>query len=85
MDRRSSCCSGRSYAPPTVTTPKKEPTVSPVEESDVKPVTVDLKKEAKEISSSGLKDNQGLPEPAPVKTEEKVNVNVGYGGGGCGF
>lgn len=81
MERKTSCCSGRSYASPSVTTPKKEPTVSPKKESDVKAVDVDLKKEASEVSSPGVKVDQGLPQPAPVKKEEKVDVTVGCGGG----
>ncbi|PON89494.1 hypothetical protein TorRG33x02_146380 [Trema orientale] len=89
---RKSCCSGRSYScSPVVSTPKKEPVVSPKKE-DVKPSVDTIKKEfpqpttATPSSGAGqvkpLKDEK--PENVPVKQEEKVKVSAGCGSG-CGF
>ena len=70
MERKSSCCSGRSYVSnPSVSTPKKEPVVTPKKEEHVKPVTD--KNEAVQV--------QGAASVA-VKKEEPVKGNIGSGG-----
>lgn len=80
MERKSCCCSGRSY----VSTPKKEPAlvVAPKKEENVKP-QVSVKKEGTVQAAAGAMNT--------VKTESKdtkqepVKVNVGVGGGFASF